>query len=93
MYLQSVELVQRHHVEEAQHVLLGDKVTGRIDQQTAPHKARMVRDLHAGHVPRNTVHSRWTQDRRRQKLPQRLDAIEQPRRLRRNDRDPFRRHA
>ncbi len=93
MDLQTVELVQRHHVEEAQHVVFGDKVTGRIDQQTAPAKARMVRDLHAGHVPRNIVHSRWTQDRRRQKLPQCLDTVEQPCRLRRDDRDPFRRHA
>lgn len=93
MDLQAVELVQRHHVDETEQIPLGDEVPGRIDQKAPPGKTRMVGDLGAGYIPYHLLCLRATEYRRRQKLPQGLDAVEQPRRLRRDDRDSLRRHT
>ena len=81
MHLQAVELVQSHDVDELQQVLFGQKVPSRIDQQPTPGETRTVGDPDTRHRPTHMRRRLLCKHRRRQQLPQRLNAVEQPGRL------------
>jgi len=91
VHLQAVEFVLGHHVDKPQHVVLGQEVPRRVDQQPAPREPRPVGDAKARKAAGLALDwLRGGKELGREQLAQGLDGVEQSRRFGRPEFDPLR---
>src|SRR5690606_28545353 len=90
--VKNVEFVSRHVVDEVLHFIYGEEVAGDIEHESAPAEAWMIFDRHCGHGPFD-IAFRICHDFFRQKLIERLDAVEDSGGLAGTERDSGRSHV
>src|SRR5690606_436324 len=90
--VENVEFVSRHVVDEVLHFIHGEEVAGDIEHESAPAEAWMIFDRHCGHDPCD-ITFRICHDFFRQKLTERLDAVEDSGGLTGAERDSGRSHV
>ena len=49
--VQCIHLVHGHHIEIAQHIFLGEKITGHVEHHTTPREGRVILDSNGGDTP------------------------------------------
>jgi hypothetical protein len=77
MEVQDVELVERHDIDVLLDLPHGQEMACDVEHSAAPAKARLVHDSQRWHGPDAARHAHVRFDLDRQKLPDRLDAMEE----------------
>ena len=89
--MEDVQLLQGHQIQGQEYRLLALEMAAFVEHEAAPGKARPVGDLQAGDAPVQTRDGLALFHFDRQQLAQRLQAIKDPGRFRRLQRDRLRR--